>query len=70
MTHIEHVWDTLEGFDLEVRKLALPIVIANGNISVIYSLSRPAMQSGQSLLRRTCEIAERLKNEGGPAVRL
>ena len=70
MAHIECIWSTLEGFNTEARKLALPTVIANDNISVIHALSRPARQSGQSLLRKTCEIADRLKNQGGPVVRL
>jgi hypothetical protein len=70
MAHIECVWNNLEGFNTEARKLALPTVIANDNISVIHALSRPARQSGQNLLRSTCEIAEPLKNQGGPVVRL
>jgi Reverse transcriptase (RNA-dependent DNA polymerase)/Endonuclease-reverse transcriptase len=70
MAHIEQVWDALEDFEPETRKTALPTVIANDNISAIWALSRPARQSGQSFIRKTCELANRLENRGGPEIRL
>ena len=70
MAHAECIWNHLESFPREVRRLALPTVIASDSTTALYALTRPARQSGQSVIRRTGEIAQRLRQRGGPAIRL
>jgi hypothetical protein len=70
MAHIECIWNSLGSFRPDMRKLALPTVIASDNTSALRALAQPARQSGQSIIRRTCEIARKLRDRGGPAIRL
>jgi len=70
ISHVEQIWNKVEGFPPEVKGTALPTIIASDNTTALLTLSRPARQSGQSIIRKTCETAKRLQDLGGPTLRL
>lgn len=70
MEHIKTVWDTFSRFLIDLRRLALPTVIASDSVTALRALSQPSRQSGQSIIRQTCDNARRLEQQGGPEIRL
>ncbi len=70
LLYIEHIWGQLHRIPPEERWLVVPSVITSDITPALQVISKPRNQSGQSIIAEIYSVAQRLKKQDGPVIRL